>query len=233
MDNASILIIEDDKAIADLLVYGLNREGFRTSAASTGAEGLRQVELARPDALVLDWMLPDMSGLDLCRKVTSGSAVPILMLTARSDIADKVLGLEFGADDYLTKPFDLREVAARIRTLLRRIRQAGTPDSPAADDTDTIRFKDIELVKSRRIVRKNGRVVELTPKEFDLLRTLCEYRGKIFTRAELLEFVWGSGFSGDARTVDTHIQRLRKRLDVHDWITTAFGIGYKFEKRQP
>ncbi|MCS7458891.1 response regulator transcription factor [Paenibacillus doosanensis] len=227
MDRSKILIIEDEEAIADLLAYGLNKEGFRTTIARTGAEGLRLTEEFGPDLLLLDWMLPDMSGLDLCRKVTETRNLPIIMITAKSDITDKILGLEFGADDYITKPFDLREVIARIRTVLRRLAQAHR----AEPEEETIRFQNIELIKSERVVKKNDAVVDLTPKEFDLLLALSSYRGKVFTRDELLDFVWGYDYAGDTRTVDIHIQRLRKKLDAGGWITTVFGVGYKVEKQ--
>ncbi|MDI4649292.1 response regulator transcription factor [Cohnella hashimotonis] len=230
MNGTKILIVEDEAAIADLLAYGLAREGFRTQTAGTGAEALREAARFEPDLLLLDWMLPDMSGLDLCRHVTAARNIPILMLTARSDITDKVLGLEFGADDYMTKPFDMREVVARIRTILRRVAQSNR----AAEEPEAaapVRFGDVEIAVGERLVRKGGETVELTPKEFDLLMTLHGRRGKIFTRVELLDLVWGYDFAGDTRTVDTHVLRLRKKLDAGDWITTVFGIGYKFEKR--
>ncbi|NIK71820.1 response regulator transcription factor [Paenibacillus sp. BK720] len=229
MDKTRILIIEDEEAIADLLAYGLGREGFETRIAGTGTDGLRELEWFRPDLLVLDWMLPDKSGLDICKLVTAQYNIPILMLTARSDITDKILGLEVGADDYVTKPFDLREVIVRIRTILRRLAQAQTPAKPALPTE--IGFRDIVISPSERLVTKQGELIDLTPKEFDLLLALLGVRGKIFTRAELLESVWGYDFPGDMRTVDTHIQRLRKKLDAADLITTVFGIGYKFEKR--
>ncbi|MBM7563654.1 response regulator transcription factor [Paenibacillus sacheonensis] len=230
MDKTKILIIEDETAIADLLAYGLTKEGFETRTAANGAEGLAELERFRPDMLLLDWMLPDQSGLDICKKVTANDNIPILMITARSDITDKILGLEFGADDYVTKPFDLREVVARIRTILRRLAQANQSVEEAAGRAE-LRFKNIAIAADERMVTKDGEPVELTPKEFDLLMTLLGHRGKIFTRSELLDFVWGYDFPGDTRTVDTHIQRLRKKLDAADLITTVFGIGYKFERR--
>ncbi|KAG2858755.1 hypothetical protein PC115_g25775, partial [Phytophthora cactorum] len=201
-------------------------EGFHTNTAASGAAGLNELESFNPDLLLLDWMLPDQSGLDICKKVTANYNIPILMITAKSDITDKVLGLEFGADDYITKPFDLREVVARIRTILRRVDQANVAER-AAEEVVVIRFKDIEIVAEERLVKKNGQLVDLTPKEFDLLMKLIGHKGKIFTRTELLDFVWGYDFAGDTRTVDTHIQRLRKKLDAGDLITTVFGIGYK------
>lgn len=175
-------------------------------------------------------MLPDESGLDICKKVTANYNIPIFMITAKSDITDKVLGLEFGADDYITKPFDLREVVARIRTSLRRVDQANSGQQNEAKH-GVIRFKQIEIIPEERLVKNNGHAVELTPKEFELLMTLIGNQGKTFTRSELLDMVWGYHFVGDTRTVDTHIQRLRKKLDASEFITTVFGIGYKFEKQ--
>ncbi|MBN3523016.1 response regulator transcription factor [Paenibacillus apiarius] len=230
MNKAKILIIEDDIAIADLLSYGLSMEGFQTRTAASGANGMIELQKFQPDLLLLDWMLPDESGLDICKKVTANYNIPIFMITAKSDITDKVLGLEFGADDYITKPFDLREVVARIRTILRRVDQANSGQQNEAKH-GVIRFKQIEIIPEERLVKNNGHAVELTPKEFDLLMTLIGNQGKTFTRSELLDMVWGYHFVGDTRTVDTHIQRLRKKLDASEFITTVFGIGYKFEKQ--
>lgn len=228
MDKTKVLIIEDEEAIADLLAYGLSREGYQTRTASNGADGLREMEMFRPDLLLLDWMLPDRNGLDICKQVTSDYNIPIMMITAKSDITDKILGLEFGADDYITKPFDLREVIARIRSILRRIAQANRAEESAEEET--IRFRDVEIVKRERLVRRQGEAVDLTPKEFDLLLKLCTNRGRVFTREELLELVWGYDYAGESRTIDNHVQRLRKKLDANDIITTVFGVGYKFEK---
>lgn len=230
MEKTKILIIDDEEAIADLLAYGLSKEGFDTRTSGTGEDGLEIMKTFRPDLLLLDWMLPDQSGLDLCKKVTATYNIPILMITAKSDITDKILGLEFGADDYITKPFDLREVLARIRTILRRVQPQGRSREDEREE-ERIRFRNIEILESERLVRKEGEIVDLTPKEYDLLLRMYHNRGKIYTRAELLDLVWGYDFAGDTRTVDTHIQRLRKKLDAGDWITTVFGIGYKFEKQ--
>ncbi|REK74267.1 response regulator transcription factor [Paenibacillus paeoniae] len=229
MEKTKILIIEDEAAIADLLAYGLTREGYATRTASNGEEGLREVERFQPDLLLLDWMLPDTSGLDICKKVTAEFNLPILMITAKSDITDKILGLEFGADDYITKPFDLREVIARIRTILRRLAQVGR-SGQEENNSNAIQIKHIEINRSERIVRNQGAAIELTPKEYDLLLKLSGNRGRIFSRDELLELVWGYDYAGETRTVDNHIQRLRKKLDASDLITTVFGVGYKFEK---
>lgn len=229
MNKAKILIIEDDAPIADLLSYGLSMEGFQTRTAASGATGMHELQSFQPDLLLLDWMLPDQSGLDICKKVTTDYNIPIRMITAKSDITDKILGLEFGADDYITKPFDLREVVARIRTILRRVEQANSSDREEATKA-VIRFDNIEVIEEERLVQIEGRPVELTPKEFDLLMMLVKHQGKTFTRSELLDLVWGYHFVGDTRTVDTHIQRLRKKLDATECITTVFGIGYKFKK---
>ncbi|MBD2871705.1 response regulator transcription factor [Paenibacillus arenilitoris] len=232
MNKTKILIIEDEPAIADMLEYGLQREGYDTAKAHTGHDGLRLMESWGPDMLLLDWMLPDQSGLDICKQATASYNIPILMITAKSDITDKILGLEFGADDYITKPFDLREVIARIRTILRRVAQANRNAGDSAEKHEpVVRFLDIEIHTEERTVRKSGRLIELTPKEYDVLLMLYNNKGKIFTRAELLDYVWGYDYPGDTRTVDTHIQRLRKKLDAGEWITTVFGIGYKFDKQ--
>ncbi|MBB6670085.1 response regulator transcription factor [Cohnella nanjingensis] len=229
MKLSKILIIEDEAAIAELLKYGLQEEGYQTQSALTGIEGLLMLPEFQPDLLLLDWMLPDMSGLDICKKVTASYNIPIVMITAKSDITDKVLGLEFGADDYITKPFDIREVSARIRTILRRVDQANrSMEKPVKA---RLRFKDIEIVNAERLVTKGGKEVELTPKEFDILLKLYTHQGQIFSRAELLDNIWGYDYVGDTRTVDTHIQRLRKKLDLGDLIVTVFSIGYKFIKQ--
>ncbi|MGG4480843.1 response regulator [Paenibacillus illinoisensis] len=229
MNKAKILIIEDDAPIADLLSYGLSLEGYQTRIASNGADGIQAIQSFQPDLLLLDWMLPDQSGLDICKKVTADYNIPIFMITAKSDITDKVLGLEFGADDYITKPFDLREVIARIRTILRRLEQSNHKDQNESY-ADVIRVNHIEIRPDERLVSKNNQSMELTPKEYDLLMTLVKNPGRTFSRSDLLDVVWGYHFSGDTRTVDTHIQRLRKKLDMTDEIVTVFGIGYKLKK---
>ncbi len=229
MNTAKILIIEDDTPIADLLSYGLSMEGFQTKTASNGVIGMSELQTFQPDLLLLDWMLPDQSGLDICKKVTANYNIPIMMITAKSDITDKVLGLEFGADDYITKPFDLREVIARIRTILRRVEQA-EHSSKDAHNNGVITIKHLEITEAERLVKNKGEAVELTPKEYDLLLMMIKNQGRTFTRSELLDLVWGYRYVGDTRTVDTHIQRLRKKLNANHLISTVFSIGYKFEK---
>lgn len=164
MEKTKILIIEDDEAIADLLSYGLTSEGFETCTVNNGSSGMRKLDQFKPDLLLLDWILPDCGGLDICKKVTESCNIPILMITAKSDITDKILGLEFGADDYITKPFDLREVVARIRTILRRLEQAHHVNERETEKVDEIRFKNIVIVPGERLVKKDGATVELTQK---------------------------------------------------------------------
>ncbi len=218
-----ILIIEDEKPIADLLKYGLEKEGFKAQTALSGAEGLLAVEKFEPHVILLDIMLGDMDGLSVCKAVTIKYNIPIIMVTAKSDQLDKLVGLEYGADDYITKPFDLREVVLRIKSILRRITKAKMP----AEDTGEIRASDVVLDLDKHTVLKAGVAVELTPKEFSLLETLMKNKGKVLTRSDLLELVWEFEYIGDTRTVDIHIQRLRKKLGDDKLITTVFGVGYK------
>ncbi|AXI00188.1 DNA-binding response regulator [Sporosarcina sp. PTS2304] len=219
----AILLIEDEESIADILTYALRKEGFIVHSAATGEEGLRLFEGVNPHLVILDLMLPDMTGFDICKNLTESSAIPILMLTARDDIVDKVLGLELGADDYMTKPFDVREVLARVKALLRRQHQS----SP---------FSSIRITESVRIeprshaVFKNEEVVPLKPKEYELLLLFAQNKNRVFTREEILDHVWDYWFEGDIRTVDVHVQRVRKKITDKNSIPiieTVFGVGYK------
>ncbi|MCY6372118.1 response regulator transcription factor [Clostridium ganghwense] len=228
MENKKILIIEDEEAIADLIDYGLKKEGFNTKVANNGEDGLKFGNEFNPDLILLDLMLPDISGFDVCRKITQTKNIPIIMLTAKSDITDKILGLEFGADDYITKPFDIREVIARIKSIFRRMVQ--TNNEIEEKNEDVIQFEDIKIFEIERLVNKNNECIELTPKEYELLLLLCKNRGRVFSRAQLLDSVWGYEYVGDTRTVDIHIQRLRKKLELNDLIQTVFGVGYKLIK---
>lgn len=229
MDRKRILIMEDEEAISDLLAYSLRKEGFAADVASTGEQGLKAITAFHPHVILLDVMLPDMSGFDICKRVTNEHTIPIIMITAKSDTVDKILGMELGADDYITKPFEIREVIVRIKALLRRIEL--TSEMTGTNQFDVIQLSHgTELCKEKREVCKHGTRVELTNKEFDLLVFLAENRGRIFTRGDLLDKVWGFEFVGDTRTVDIHVQRLRKKLDEGkrtSLIETIFGIGYK------
>ncbi|MBE9914039.1 response regulator transcription factor [Paenibacillus donghaensis] len=226
MRKQKVFIVEDEAPIAELLAYNLEKEGYVVASTGKGEEALELIRANRPDLILLDLMLPDMSGFDICRIAsTENWNVPIIMLTAKSDIVDKLLGMELGADDYVTKPFDIREVIVRIKAIFRRIEQVmGQSD---LDGEGMIRIYDsIEIGKRQREVKKEGEKVVLKNMEFDLLLFLAEHRGIVFTRSQLLDQVWGYEFAGDTRTVDIHVQRLRKKLDAAV-IDTVFGVGYR------
>lgn len=223
MDKRRILVIEDEKPIADILKYGFEKEGFDVLCAYTGAEGLRAAEEGRPQLVLLDWMLPDIAGVDVCRMLTEEENVPILMLTARGSVEDKLYGLECGADDYVTKPFDLREVVARVHTILRRFERA-----QESKREETVRYDSVTVSEEEHTVRRNGNLVELTPKEFDLLVFFLKHPRQVFTRSALLDQIWGYDYLGDTRTVDIHIQRLRRKADLSGQLVTVFGVGYKY-----
>ena len=221
-----ILIIEDERPIAELLKYSLEREGYQVRMAHTGADGLAAIAAKTPDLILLDLMLPDMDGLSICRQVTEQRRAPIIIVSAKNDQVDKIIGLEYGADDYITKPFDIREVLLRIQSVLRR----GGSASPQTGPSDVLSLGDLTLTRSKHEVQKGGVRIELTPKEFDLLAILLENKGKVLSRAELLEKVWEFAYIGDTRTVDIHIQRLRRKLGTDKLIETVFGVGYKIRE---
>lgn len=229
MENRKILIIEDEIPIADLLAYGMKREGYEAKTAYDGETAFNAIKSFNPDLILLDLMLPDISGFEICKRVTQSHNIPIIMLTAKSDITDKLLGLEFGADDYITKPFDIREVIARIKAVFRRL-------EAMRNDATNIEHKIVDLGFNIKInieehkVWKDNEEIDLTPKEYNLLNFFIENRGKVLSREQLLDFVWGYEYIGDTRTVDIHIQRLRKKLDCQRLIETVFGFGYKIIK---
>lgn len=230
MQSRKILIIEDEASIADLLAYSLHKEGFEVRTAGTEEQGMRLVSEFKPELILLDLMLPDGSGYDICRAVSRDTAIPIVMLTAKSDIVDRILGIELGADDFITKPFDLREVTVRIKAIFRRIELTSEALESAETEETLSAGHDITICKSRREVLKDGKRIDLTNKEYELLLFMAENRGRVFSRADLLDKVWGFEFAGDTRTVDIHVQRLRKKLDEDGgvaFIETVFGIGYK------
>ncbi|MDE6625041.1 MAG: response regulator transcription factor [Lachnospiraceae bacterium] len=223
ISETRILIIEDEKPIADLLKYDLCREGFAVKCAYTGAQGMLVVEEFEPQLVLLDWMLPDLSGVDLLKLLTDNYEIPVIMLTARGAIEDKVYGMSCGADDYITKPFDLREVNIRIRAVLRRFQK-----TMELEKRGQIRIPDGLIYENDRIVVQDGEQVELTRKEFDLLLWMVRHPRQVFTRERLLDVVWDYDYAGDTRTVDIHIQRLRKKLRAGKAIITVFGVGYKY-----
>jgi DNA-binding response OmpR family regulator len=226
-----ILIVEDERAVARGVEYGLTSEGFDVSWAPTGREALVLARRQDPHLILLDIRLPDISGLDICRQLRAeGYRVPILMLTARDEEVDKVLGLELGADDYVVKPFSLRELVSRIRALLRR----AYGDLASTTTAERLMFGDIEVDLARLQVRRGGQPVDLTPTEFRLLRHLVLHPNRPFTREELIEAVWGyEGTIGSPRTVDVHIRHLREKLEADPaqprWLVTLRGVGYLFE----
>ncbi|WP_312654047.1 response regulator [Aminipila sp.] len=231
MDSKKVLIIEDEKAISDIIKFNLKKEGFEVDAAYDGQEGLDKALNTQPDLILLDVMLPSMDGFQVCKRVREGSTVPIIMLTAKEEEVDKVLGLELGADDYITKPFGMRELIARIKANLRRTELA----TGAANDPSNIQdFGNLEIDMNRYEVRKNNQVLELTLREFELLKYLAERENKVFSREQLLEEVWGYEYYGDIRTVDVTVRRLREKLEDDSsspkYIMTKRGIGYYFRR---
>lgn len=220
--SETILVVDDEQRIIDLAKMYIEQEGYTVDSATNGVEALQKIRDNPPVLVVLDLMLPGMDGLDVCRRVRAESDLPIIMLTARSEDIDKIVGLELGADDYLTKPFNPRELVARIKAILRR----STPK--ADDDTRPITVGNLEIFPGQRTVKVDGRSVDLRMKEFDLLLTLAENKGIVFKRERLLEVVWGYNFAGETRTVDVHIAHLRHKLDgMEPQIETVWGVGYK------
>jgi DNA-binding response OmpR family regulator len=227
MGNGKILIIEDDVSICDILSYKLKKEGYEVKCCIRGTEGLKEIETFKPEIVLLDIMLPDMTGFDVCKEITINYKTPVIMLTARNDITDKILGLELGADDYITKPFDIREVAARIRVVLRRINCMAETQN---DKNDIVELPEgISIDKLSRKIYRKGEELKLKPKEYNLLIMLEENKNRVLTREQLLDGVWGYDFDGSLRTVDVHIQRIRKKLypdNMEGVIETIFGVGY-------
>ncbi len=226
--ETSILIVDDEPALREALTYSLSREGYAVRAAATSAEAFEKMERQMPNFIVLDLGLPDVDGLDLCRKVRSRSAVPILMLTARQSEVDKIIGLEMGGDDYMTKPFSMRELLARVRAILRRSAQENE-----TRPTDTIAFGETIIDRLAHRVTHKGREIALTPLEFEVLSFLAENRGIVFSRETLLDRVWKYSYPGGNRTVDVHVRWLRQKIEddpAHPrLLLTVRGIGYKLE----
>ena len=225
-----ILIVDDDVNIAELISLYLNKECYDTQIAYDGEEALETFESFAPNLILLDLMLPGMDGYQVCRELRSKSQVPIIMLSAKGETFDKVLGLELGADDYMIKPFDTKELVARVKAVLRRYQ----PARPAAVPTQTgkfVEYPDLTINLTNYSVLYMGHPVEMPPKELELLYFLASSPNQVFTREQLLDHIWGYEYIGDTRTVDVHIKRLREKIKDHqDWsISTVWGIGYKFE----
>jgi len=224
----SILVVDDEKKIVDIVKAYLEREGYQVSVAYDGESAVEQARRQSPDLLVLALMLPGVSGLDVCRILRKESDVPIIMLTARDEVTDRIVGLELGADDYVPKPFDPKELVSRVRAVFRRC-DAGSPHAA------TLAVGDLSIDVERRTVRRGDDPVELTSMEFDLLRVLAEGRGRVFSRMQLLDAVQGDAYEGYDRTIDSHIKNLRKKIDPGQgrpgYIVTVYGVGYKLEAR--
>ncbi|MDE3102380.1 MAG: response regulator transcription factor [Chloroflexota bacterium] len=228
---ARILIVDDHADLRHTLGYALRQEGYEVATAEDGEQALEAMPRVDPDLVVLDVMLPTIDGFDVARRIRRDSDVPILMLTARDTELDKVVGLEIGADDYIAKPFSVRELIARVRALLRR---AARREAPAATHEGVFTLADLAVDTVRHRVRLGDRELDLKPKEFDLLAFFVAHPGQAFSRSQLLERVWGFDFGGDERTVDTHVKGLRARLGDTaarpHWIETVRGVGYRFRE---
>ncbi len=232
MAQSRVLVADDDDKIRELLELYLAKEGFAVEQAADGAEAILKAQQLKPDLIVLDIMMPVLDGMEVCRQVRKFSQVPVIMLTARTEDEDRIMGLELGADDYLAKPFNPRELVARVKAVLRRMAHAG--EEPVGKDA-MLSFAQLTINRQEYVATSSGHTVQLTAKEMDLLWHLASHPGRVFSREQLLESIWGYEYFGDTRTVDTHIKRIRQKLEVRDdspWdIKTVWGVGYKFEVR--
>ncbi|MHB8105504.1 MAG: response regulator [Dehalococcoidales bacterium] len=230
MANDKILIVEDDVNLLEAIKYNLRKEGYNVVTAGDGERALEVARQEKPDLLILDIMLPKMNGFEVCRILRKEMTVPILMLTAKADETDKIVGLEIGADDYMTKPFSMRELMARVRAMLRRVKM--TEPSLAATPV-LLKIGNLEIDAARHLASLAGQTLELSPKEYDLLVFLARNKGLVFSREQLLEKVWSYDFAGDTRTVDVHIRWLRRKIETDparpEYLVTVRGTGYKLE----
>ena len=228
--SKKVLIVDDEKNIVDILRFNLKKEGFITIEAYDGEQGLEMALSQKPDLILLDIMMPKLDGFAVCRKVRQTMSTPILMLTAREDEVDKVLGLELGADDYITKPFSPRELMARVKANLRRV----VPEEVSRQNGNVLVFGELVIDVDRYEVKRDGVIIELTLREFELLKFLASQQGQIFTREVLLEKVWGYEYYGDVRTVDVTVRRLREKIERDpgnaEYVMTKRGVGYYFNK---
>jgi len=226
MAKEKILVVDDERNIVELLKYNLEKEGYEVLSAYDGFEAVNIAKQDRPDLIILDIMLPGQGGLEVCRILRKETKIPIIMATAKGEEIDKILGLELGADDYVTKPFSPRELVARVKAVLRRT-------SSKTEEKDELAFEDLTINLVKHEIRLKGEEVDLKPKEFDLLKLLATNPGKVFTRDFLLEQLWGYDYLGDTRTVDVHMRRLRQKIEEDAanprFLKTVHGIGYKFQ----
>jgi len=225
-----ILIVDDDENIAELISLYLTKECFDTKMVYNGEDALTAFESYHPNLILLDLMLPGIDGYQVCREIRAKSPTPIIMLSAKGEVFDKVLGLELGADDYMMKPFDPKELVARVRAVLRRY-QPAKPEAPKKDETKCVEYDGLVINLTNYSVLCDGKPVEMPPKELELLYFLAASPNQVFTREQLLDRIWGYEYIGDTRTVDVHIKRLREKIKDHpSWsLSTVWGIGYKFE----
>ena len=228
-----ILIVDDDNNIAELISLYMTKECFDTKIVNDGEEALLAYKSYNPNLILLDLMLPGIDGYQVCREIRAKDNIPIIMLSAKGEVFDKVLGLELGADDYIMKPFDSKEMVARVKAVLRRY-QAAKPENPTAAAIKMVSYTDLEINLSNYSVVYMGENIDMPPKELELLYFLASSPNQVFTREQLLDNIWGYEYIGDTRTVDVHVKRLREKIKDHDgWgITTVWGIGYKFEVRE-
>lgn len=226
-----ILIVDDDANIAELISLYLTKECFETKIVGDGESALSAVSSFEPNIILLDLMLPGIDGYQVCREVRATSSIPIIMLSAKGEVFDKVLGLELGADDYMEKPFDSKELVARVKAILRRCKPSAAPTVQQDHDSQEVRYPDLTVNRTNYTVVYMNHKVEMPPKELELLYFLAASPNHVFTREQLLDQIWGYEYAGDTRTVDVHIKRLREKIKDHSaWkITTIWGIGYKFE----
>ena len=238
MNKKKILIVDDDANIAELISLYLTKECFQCEIAEDGETALKLHDSFQPDLMLLDIMLPGIDGYDVCREIRKNHSTPIIMLSAKGEVFDKVLGLELGADDYIIKPFDSKEMVARVKAVLRRYTPAPAPAAPQPEppkDTESISYTDLSISLSNYSVIYMGKPIEMPPKELELLYFLASHPNQVFTREQLLDQIWGYEYIGETRTVDVHIKRLREKIKDHEeWsISTVWGIGYKFEVKHP
>ena len=228
MGKQKILIVDDDLHIAELIGLYMLKDGYETKEVYDGRDAIKEMEVFRPDLILLDLMLPGMDGYQVCAEIRKTSRVPIIMLTAKGETFDKVLGLELGADDYIVKPFDPKELVARVKAVLRRYEC-----KPEEEDKNILRFDALEINLSNYSVSYQGKTLDFPPKEFELLSFLAQHPNRVFTREQLLDRIWGYEYVGDTRTVDVHVKRIREKLNSEDeWgIRTVWSVGYKFGQK--
>ena len=225
--DKKILIVDDEKPIVDILKFNLEKEGYKTIEAYDGEQAVEMALESKPDLIILDVMLPKMDGFSVCKKIRQKLTCPIIMLTAKEEVVDKIIGLELGADDYMTKPFSIRELTARIKANLRK---HVIQEEEAKEDNTSIKIKDLVLDSEKYVVIKNGTIIDLTMKEFEVLKLLATHAGQVFTREQILKNVWGYDYYGDLRSVDVTIRRIREKIEDNTaepkYIITKRGIGY-------